>query len=246
MNSINWARVMAQIVYYVTAHRAVTGGDGPIAFSVPTGNFGNVFAGWVALQMGVPIEQLVVGSNRNDILPRWLDSGTMAMAEVLPTFSPSMDIQVSSNLERLLFEVFDHDGAAVADLLGRFRSDRSVDLPTDRMRRVRAVFDGARLDDEETLGEIRSVHDSTGLLIDPHTAVGVGAARAARRDRGLPMVVLGTADPAKFPDAVEQATGIRPPLPEWLSDLHDRPEHVSALPNDLAAVRSFVIDRTQH
>lgn len=243
MNSINWGRVMAQIVYYVTSHRHVHGADAraPIGFAVPTGNFGNVFAGWVAGRMGLPVDQLVIGSNRNDILTRWLDTGRMAMADVTPTYSPSMDIGVSSNVERLLFETSGRDGMATAELLAHFRAERTAAVPGDQMREIHTLFSGARVDDEGTLAEIRTVHEQTGRLIDPHTAVGLAAARLRRRDTGLPMVVMATAHPAKFPDAVRQATGVSPALPEWLADLHDRPEHVTSLPNDVAAVRSFVL-----
>lgn len=242
MNSINWARVLAQIVYYVTSQQHVAPGDAsaPVAFAVPTGNFGNVLSGWVAHRGGLPIDQLVVGSNRNDILTRWLDGGELAMADVVPTLSPSMDIVVSSNLERLVFELLGRDGAAVADLMGRFRAEKRVAFDAEAMAEVRALFAGARFDDEATLGEIRRVHDATGRLIDPHTAVGLAAARARRRDRDVPMVVMATAHPAKFPDAVEQATGVRPPLPDRLADLLERPERYHRLPDDLDAVRDYL------
>ena len=229
MNSINWARVMAQVVYYVTT----IGRIGPCGFTVPSGNFGNIFAGWVAEQMGAPVGQLVIGSNRNDILARWVADGSMVAEEVVPTLSPAMDIQVSSNHERLLFELTGRDGAATADLLTRFRGLGSVEAPrTDR-------FDAARIDDEETLATIRDVHADTGVLIDPHTAVGVAAARRCRRG-DQPMVAVSTAHPAKFPDAVEEATGIAPPLPARLADLHERPERYEVLPNDLAAVQAHI------
>lgn len=245
MNSINWARVMAQIVYYVTSHRALMGAGAsePITFAVPTGNFGNVFAGWVARRMGLPVDQLLIGSNRNDILPRWLATGTMTMADVVSTVSPSMDIQVSSNLERLLFELAGRDGEAVTRTFTRFRSERSVTVADEAMDEARAVFRGARFDDEATLGEIRAVHERTGRLVDPHTAVGLAAARALRRSDDHPTVVLATAGAAKFPDAVEQATGVRPPLPEWLADLHQRREHCTALPYDVERLRDLILDR---
>lgn len=229
MNSINWARVMAQVVYYVST----VGRLGRCGFAVPSGNFGNVFAAWVAEQMGVPIGQLVIGSNRNDILTRWVADGAMVAAEVVPTLSPAMDIQVSSNLERLLFELTGRDGTATAELLTRFRGVGSVEAPrTDR-------FDAAAVDDDDTLATIRAVHEETGRLIDPHTAVGVAAARRCRRG-DEPMVCVATAHPAKFPDAVEQATGVHPPLPERLADLFGRPERFSVLGNDLAAVQAHV------
>ncbi len=230
MNSINWARVMAQVVYYVTTAARL----GRCSFTVPSGNFGNIFSGWIAERMGVPIDQLVIGSNRNDILTRWAASGSLVAQEVVPTLSPSMDIQVSSNHERLLFELLGRDGPRTAELLARFRGIGSVEAPKD------ARFDAASIDDADTLAVIRQVHDRTGLLVDPHTAVGIGAARAARRDPDVPMVCLATAHPAKFPDAVEQATGVRPPLPERLADLFDRDERYDVLPADLAAIQRHV------
>jgi threonine synthase len=230
MNSINWARVMAQVVYYVTAAARL----GRCSFTVPTGNFGNIFSGWIAERMGVPIDQLVIASNSNDILARWATSGALVAQDVVPTLSPSMDIQVSSNHERLLFELVGRDGARTAEVLTRFRSLGSVEVPRDER------FEAASVDDRATLEVIREVHERTGVLLDPHSAVGVGAARAVRRDPKVPMVCLATAHPAKFPDAVEQATGIRPPLPERLSDLLEREERYDVLPADLAAVQRHI------
>ncbi len=230
MNSINWARVMAQVVYYVTT----TAKLGPSSFTVPSGNFGNIFAGWVAERMGLPIEQLVIGSNSNDILARWVADGSMVAEEVVPTLSPAMDIQVSSNHERLLFELTGRDGARTAELLQRFRGLGSVEAPqTDR-------FQAATVDDAETLATIRSVHDDMGMLVDPHTAVGIAAARAQRRDPSSPMVCVATAHPAKFPDPVEQATGVRPPLPARLADLFEREERFEVLPASVGAVQAYV------
>jgi threonine synthase len=230
MNSINWARVMAQVVYYVTTAARL----GRASYTVPSGNFGNIFAGWIAERMGVPIDQLVIGSNRNDILTRWAGSGALVAEEVVPTLSPSMDIQVSSNHERLLFELLGRDGARTAEVLARFRGLGAVEVPSDPR------FDAASIDDAQTLATIREVHDRTGVLIDPHTAVGIGAARATRRDPEVPMVCLATAHPAKFPDAVEQATGQRPALPERLADLADRAERFDVLPAALATVEAHV------
>ena len=240
VNSINWARVMAQIVYYVTAHLAVAPDGGPVTFCVPTGNFGNILAGWAAKRMGLPVDRLVVASNRNDILTRFFTTGTMEIRDVVPTSSPSMDIQVSSNLERLLFESLDRDGAAVAELMGRFRSDGTVSVPTEVLDALRAEFDAGRVDDESAAVVIRGVHERTGMLIDPHTAVAVGTAEQLRGDPSVPVVALATAHPAKFPDAVEAAIGVRPPLPEHLADLFDRTERIEHAPNDLAAVESLV------
>jgi threonine synthase len=230
MNSINWARVMAQVVYYATSVARV----GRCSFAVPTGNFGNIFSGWIAERMGVPMGQLVIASNRNDILTRWARSGALVAEEVVPTHSPSMDIQVSSNHERLLFELLGRDGAATAELLARFRGVGSVEVPRDPR------FDAASIDDAATLEVIRDVHERTGLLVDPHTAVGIGAARATRSSADEPMVCLATAHPAKFPDAVEQATGVRPALPERLADLFEREERFDVLPADLAQVQRHV------
>jgi threonine synthase len=236
MNSINWGRIAAQVVYYVLAAAKL----GRCAMAVPTGNFGNILAGWIARQSGAPIERLVIGSNRNDILTRWVHSGALVAEEVVPTLSPSMDIQVSSNHERLLFELSGRDGAATADWMTRFRQLGAVEVPVD------PVFAAASIGDAATLAEIAGVYESSGYLADPHTAVGIGAARACGlipapgELADLPVVCLATAHPAKFPDAVEQATGIRPALPERAGDLLDRPEHYEILPSDLAAVRGFI------
>jgi threonine synthase len=230
MNSINWARVAAQIVYYVTA--AAT--SGPSEVTVPTGNFGNILAGWIARRSGAPIEGLVIGSNRNDILTRWARTGSLVADEVVPTLSPSMDIQVSSNHERLLFELLGRDSAATAELMGRFRTLGSVEGPRD------PVFAAASLDDNATLAVIAVIHRRTGYVADPHTAVGIGAAETCRRRPDLPMVCLATAHPAKFPDAVERATGTRPALPDSLADLFDRPERYDVVSADVDAVRRYV------
>ncbi len=240
MNSINWGRVMAQVVYYATAAASVAPGRAPVAFSVPTGNFGNVLAGWVARRTGLPIAQLVIGSNRNDILVRWLATGAMEQRTVHPTISPSMDIQVSSNVERLLFELYDRDGQVVAERMAELRAEGRVDLGDTRLAPVSEVLDGAAFDDDATRAEIARTHAATGVLLDPHSAVAVAAARARQRHPAVPMVCLATAHPAKFPDAVEEATGIRPPLPDALADLFDRQERYESLPNDLAAVSAHV------
>ncbi|HUW03569.1 MAG TPA: threonine synthase [Acidimicrobiales bacterium] len=236
MNSINWARVMAQTVYY----RTTTEKLGPCGFAVPTGNFGNVFSAWVARTTGAPIAELVIGSNTNDILARWLETGVLEMREVVATTSPAMDIQVSSNHERLLFELFDRDGGAVAEAMQEFRSEGRVDLGSTRAAAVTETFAGTRLDDGEVAAVIADVAASTGIVVDPHTAVGVGAARAARRRNDVPMVCVSTAHPAKFGDAVEAATGRAPELPAALAATLDLPEHCTSLPNDLATVQSFI------
>lgn len=240
VNSINWARVAAQIVYYIRAGLALGQPGRPVSFAVPTGNFGNVLAAYAASRMGLPVEKLIVGSNSNDILTRFLDTGRMEMGDVAPTLSPSMDIQVSSNFERLMFEVLDRDGATVAKLLRDFRANRSFPMPAAAFEAISQVFVGARFDDRQTIATMRETFDATGEFIDPHTAVGVAAARKYRDTVAGPIVVAGTAHPAKFPDAVEQATGIRPALPQHLSDLFDRPEHMVILPNDLGAVQRHI------
>jgi threonine synthase len=238
VNSINWARVMAQIVYYVTATDHLRGS---ISFCVPSGNFGNVFAGWIAKRMGAPIDRLIVASNVNDILTRFFESNDMSVREVVPSLSPSMDIQVSSNFERLLFEMNHRDGGQTAEQLTRFRSTGRLSIePDQRADTVDATFRGISLNDADTIDVIRRTHAATGMLVDPHTAVALGAVERLRGDVPGPVVTLATAHPGKFPTAVEQATGVRPQLPARLSDLMRRPEHVTALPADLRTVQGFV------
>jgi threonine synthase len=236
VNSINWARVMAQVVYYVTASRAL---QGPVSFSVPTGNFGNVLAGWIARRTGAPIRDFIVSSNANDILTRFIEHGDMSINGVVPTLSPSMDIQVSSNFERLLFEMDGRDGAMTAERLTNFRTSGRLEVDATAFDQwIRGSFRAARVDDDATLAEIARVHAATGMLIDPHTATATAAAALAQP--GVDVISLATAHPAKFPDAVERATGIRPELPPELADLHERPERTVDLSADLAAVTSFV------
>ena len=237
VNSINWARVMAQIVYYVAATERL---GGTIDVSVPTGNFGNVLSGWIARRMGAPVGRFVVASNENDILTRFFETHSMKVTGVHPTLSPSMDIQVSSNFERLLFEMNNRDGAVTREQLMRFRDKGMLSVEPDQFAEwIAPTFRAARASDHDTLATIRSVHETTGMQIDPHTAVGVKAARENLRE-GIPMVTMATAHPAKFPDAVERATGVRPQLPAHLSDLMDRPERTTVLANDLATIQKFV------
>ncbi len=239
VNSINWARVMAQIVYYVTASDAL----GPINVCVPSGNFGNVFSGWIARRMGAPIDQLVVASNANDILERFFNHNEMTTAPVVPSLSPSMDIQVSSNFERLLFEINGRDGGMTAEQLQRFRATGRLSIePDQRSEFIEGRFQAARLDDAETLAVMTQTYRESRMLLDPHSAVAVGATaklRAAGTLHGT-TVTLATAHPAKFPDAVEKATGIRPPLPAHLADLFELEEHMTVLPNDLATIQKYV------
>ena len=238
VNSINWARVAAQVVYYVWAAGRLAQ-QRPVTFCVPTGNFGNVLAGHYARRMGLPVERLVVASNSNDILSRLIATGALAAHEVVPTLSPSMDIQISSNLERLLFELHESDGGATEALLRQFRATGRAALSAPQHERLRAEFSGDRLDDRETLEVMGRVHSESGMFIDPHTAVGVGVAQRCHRPGEL-MVTLATAHPAKFADAVRQATGREPDVPASLAALADLPERCTSLPNDLAAVQDFV------
>ena len=238
VNSINWARVMAQVVYYVVAARAL--GDQRLVFSVPTGNFGNVLSGWIAREMGAPIERLVVGSNTNDILTRFFTTGAMVTVDVVPTLSPSMDIQVSSNVERLLFELNGRDGGLTAEQLGRFRVTGRREIEPDQRAQLAPLFCAARADDADTLTTMGAVYRDTGLLIDPHTAVGIEAGRRVPDLPDLPVVCLATAHPAKFPDAVLKATGVHPALPPHLADLFDRPERTQVVAADLRTVEDLV------
>ena len=240
INSINWARVMAQIVYFVVAAERLGGRKSPIAFSVPTGNFGNVFSGYAAHMSGVNITQLVVGSNTNDILTQFFNTGTMQINEVTPTTSPSMDIQISSNLERLLFELLNRDGQKVDKMLNEFRERKTISIDPDIRETLSNQWNGACFTDDEVKRCISEEVDNSGIVLDPHSAIGVLAARECRKDKSIPMVALATAHPAKFPDAVEDATGIRPELPAHLADLLDRPERYTQQPNDLATVQKYI------
>lgn len=239
VNSINWARVMAQTVYYFHAALKLGAPGREVSFTVPSGNFGNVYAGYAARRMGLPIKALIAASNRNDILARFFESGKLEMAEVVPSLSPAMDIQVSSNLERLLFELLDRDGKAVAGFLNTFRKTGKAEIPEKPFKQALEIFSGFRLDDAGTIREIAAVHAQNGILIDPHTAVGVAAAKA-KRDPAVPMVAIATAHPAKFPEAVLRATGEMPALPAHLADLMQRPERFETLPAELAAVEEFI------
>jgi len=241
VNSINWARIVAQVVYYFTAAVSLGSPHRKVAFTVPTGNFGDVYAGYVALRMGLPIDRLVIATNVNDILARTIATGTYDLHDVVPTSSPSMDIQVASNFERLLFEAYARDSAAVRALMASLAQSRRFSLSADALSGVRAMFSAGRADEEETAATIRTMLRETGHFIDPHTAVGVAVAEKENHAPSVPMVVLGTAHAAKFPDAVEAACGVRPPLPEWLADLDQRPERVTTLPVDQMAVERQIL-----
>jgi threonine synthase len=239
VNSINWARIAAQIPYYVSAALALGAPDAPVAVAVPTGNFGNVLAAWAAKRMGVPIAKFIIGSNRNDILVRFLASNDMRVRAVTPSLSPSMDIGVSSNFERLLFEFLGRDAGLTAATLRDFRTTGKMAVPDAVWRAVRREFTGFRLDDAGTLAEIARLYRETGYLADPHTAVGLAAARACA-PVGLPVIAAATAHPAKFPDAIEKAVGFRPALPAHLADLYEREEFLVQAPNSLAPIQALV------
>ncbi len=242
VNSINWARVAAQTAYYVYAALALGAPGRPVSFAVPTGNFGNVYAGYAARRMGVPIERLVVATNRNDILGRFFASGRYAKGTVQRTLSPSMDIQIASNFERLLADLAGRDGAAVQAWMAGLARDGEFTLDGARLAEARAHFAAARADDDACLAAIAEVWRTTGRTIDPHSAAGVHAAR--RHVSGTtPMVSLATAHPAKFPDAIERAIGIRPALPPRLAALAAKPERVTELPADAELLKRFVRDR---
>ncbi len=240
VNSINWARVAAQIPYYIAAALALGAPDREVAFAVPTGNFGNVLAAWAARRIGLPVARLVIGSNRNNILHRFLAANDMSIHGVEPSLSPSMDIQVSSNFERLLFELLDRDAPATAATMAAFRTTGRMEVPEPAWHRARILLHGHTMDDPATLAEIRRLHTTAGYLADPHTAIGIAAARAHMPHHGIPMVAMATAHPAKFPDAMEQATGHRPALPPALADLYDRPERYTSLPADLRTIQASV------
>ncbi|MEP3524596.1 MAG: threonine synthase [Hyphomicrobiales bacterium] len=244
VNSINWGRIVAQIVYYFTAASALGAPKRKISFTVPTGNFGDIFAGYVAKQMGLPIDRLVIATNRNDILARTLETGNYHGTGVEKTISPSMDIQVSSNFERLLFELYQRDGAEVKTLMERLKQAGSFTIEEAPLSKLRVEFDAGRSSEEETADEIKRTHEKAGYLLDPHTAVGRVVARNTCADAPV-MVTLGTAHPAKFPDAVKAATGVHPKLPEWMGDLMQREEKFTVLPNDQKVVEAFIKERTR-
>jgi len=242
VNSINWARVLAQVVYYFTAATALGAPHRAVSFTVPTGNFGDIFAGYIARRMGLPIDRLVIATNRNDILHRTLETGAYTKSGVEPTISPSMDIQVSSNFERVLFDVYDRDGAAVADQMKMLADTGSFPISQGALARLREAFDSGRASEDETSATIARAFAHTGEVLCPHTAVGVKVA-AERADPAVPMVTLATAHPAKFPDAVEAAMGTRPALPARMADLFDRPERVTRVANDLGAIEELIQER---
>lgn len=241
VNSINWARVLAQVVYYFTSAVSLGGPHRPVNFTVPTGNFGDVFAGYIAKRMGLPIDRLIVATNQNDILHRTLASGEHRKEGVTPSISPSMDIQVSSNFERALFDAYGRDGAVVAAQMEELSASGGFTVSQGAIQALRETFASGRASEEETRATIGATHTASGELLCPHSAVGVKVAQ--EHLSGTPMITLATAHPAKFPDAVEQATGIRPPLPSRMADLYDRSERITEVPNDLAALQSIIRER---
>ncbi|MGA9948412.1 MAG: threonine synthase, partial [Xanthobacteraceae bacterium] len=241
VNSINWARIVAQVVYYFTAAVALGAPQRKLAFTVPTGNFGDIYAGYVAGRMGLPIDRLVIATNVNDILARTLATGTYELRDVVATTSPSMDIQVSSNFERLLFDAYGRDAGAVKGVMGSLAQSRRFTLSAPALAYIRGLFAAGRAGEDEVAATMRTVKRETGNFVDPHTAVGIAVAEKEPRDPAVPMVVLSTAHAAKFPNAVEAATGVRPALPDWLSDINHRPERVTVLPADQSAVERFVL-----
>jgi threonine synthase len=245
VNSINWARIMAQIVYYFTAAAALGSPSRTMSFTVPTGNFGDIFAGYAARAMGLPVSKLVIATNVNDILARTLASGRYEIRGVAETMSPSMDIQVSSNFERLLFEVSGRSSERVVDLMESLSSQRAFALSRDELSAIRARFDAHTTDEAATLATIARVRQHTGLTVDPHTAVGIAAAGRTAREAGVPMITLSTAHPAKFPAAVAKAIGAEPAVPPAIERQRGLPERVTVLPNDVARIAAFVADRAR-
>jgi threonine synthase len=245
VNSINWARIVAQVVYYFVAGAALGAPGRAARYVVPTGNFGDVFAGYVAKRMGLPVSELVVATNVNDILERTLRTGRYEVTGVVPTSSPSMDIQVSSNFERLLFDAEGRDAGAVRRMMAGLAQSKSFSIGETALAAIRSEFAAARADEAEVSGTIRATLEEAGYLLDPHTAVGVVAARKVAADPAVPTVVLSTAHPAKFPDAVEAASGVRPALPAWLGDLMTLEERIAHLPNAQEAVEAYVLEKTR-
>ena len=239
VNSINWARIMAQIVYYFASALALGSPDRPVSFTVPTGNFGDIFAGYAAKRMGLPVERLVIATNDNDILARALESGEYRTRDVVATTSPSMDIQISSNFERLLFEASGRDPAAVRRSMASLAQSGAFTLGEAELARIRSEFDAGRADMAATAAAMRAMLADCGVLIDPHTAAGVSVAEL-KSDPAVPMIVLATAHPAKFPAAVAEATGVAPGLPAWLDGLLERTESFAVLPSELEMVEDYV------
>ena len=240
VNSINWVRILLQSVYYFWAGLSLGSPDQKIVFSVPTGNFGNVFSGYAAYRMGLPIDKLIVASNSNDILTRFFQNNRMSISKVIPTLSPSMDIQISSNFERLLFEYYDRNGETINELMTQFRKKEAISFGQNQWKKICQLFEGHSVDDFEIKRTMNEIYEDTGELIDPHTATGIASADTWIKHRDYIVVSLATAHPAKFPEAIKMATNIHPSLPPHLEDLFDRKERFQKLPNDVNAVRQFI------
>jgi threonine synthase len=240
VNSINWARILAQVVYYFYAALALGAPSKRVKFCVPTGNFGDIYAGYIASRMGLPVEKLVIATNSNDILARCLENGVYSKGTVTPTVSPSMDIQVSSNFERVLFDVYERDGGAIARLMQEFREKGKFELLSTPLARLRSLFSAGSASEKETLATIAAVHAKDGMLIDPHTAVGVTVARKLHAGSDVPTVILATAHPAKFPDVVKKATSVYPQLPEHLSGIMNAQEKFSVMKSDVSLIKQFI------
>jgi threonine synthase len=245
VNSINWARIMAQVVYYFTAAVTLGAPRRAVSFTVPTGNFGDIFAGYVAKRMGLPIDRLVIASNVNDILTRTLETGRYERGAVVPSSSPSMDIQVSSNFERLLLEMSGRDADLVRTQMGTLQQSGGFTLEPAQYDALKQTFAAARADEAQTLNGIRVMHNATGYIPDPHTAVGLHAACLCRGDDSVPMICLATAHPAKFPDAIREAIDVSPDLPETLRARMSAPEHYDVLDSDQAQIAAYIAARTQ-
>ncbi|MDK2778638.1 MAG: threonine synthase [Pseudomonadota bacterium] len=245
VNSINWARIMAQIVYYFYSSLNLGGPLRSMAYSVPTGNFGDIFAGYMAKKMGLPIEQLIIATNSNDVLHRLMSQNLYEVHPLQHTITPSMDIAVSSNFERLLFDLYDRNGPVLAELMDRMSARKDVvSLDEDRLAKARELFDSYAVDEATTVAMMQEVYGETGYLLDPHTAIGVKAARECRRNQNIPMITLGTAHPVKFEEAVGRAGYDMPKLPHHLTDLMERDERLTVMPADLKTVQDFIADNT--
>ena len=245
VNSINWARIMAQIVYYFFAALKLGSPKRSVSFSVPTGNFGNICAGYVALKMGLPIRRLILGTNSNDILVRFFETGEMITQPVVSTLSPAMDIQISSNFERVLFDLSGGDGSSVKSVMEDFRHQGKMRPKIEIFEKACSLFYASRLDDQGIKNQIEKIYQNNNLIIDPHTATGIHAAEGFMRKDNTPLVALGTAHPSKFPEAVEEAIGVKPSLPAKLSSLMERHEQVTYLPSNLSRVKKYIRQHSQ-
>ncbi len=245
VNSINWARIMSQIVYYFYSALNLGAPERPMAYSVPTGNFGDIFAGYMAKKMGLPIEQLIIATNSNDVLHRFMSKNQYEVHPLQHTITPSMDIAVSSNFERLLFDLYDRNGIELAKLMAKMNAKTEVvSLDEAKLAKARELFDSYAVDEDTTVKTMQEVFEETGYLLDPHTAIGVKAARECRRNNRIPMITLGTAHPVKFEEAVERAGYDHPALPHHLTDLMEREERLTVLPADLKTVQEFMANET--